>query len=145
MRSLLGLLLSVSVLLVSCGDDGADASSDPPAPSSRPVLVSGTAAGGDPARLATPLADRAAVAAYVRQFSDPFASKLTSAIDRIPVPSDSSLVAAVVAIGCDVPPGVDVERTIEGVVIEPHRLASPHQECFAPVTTVALAAVDDPQ
>ena len=52
--------------------------------------------------------------------------------------------AAVVAIGCDVPPGVDVRRAGDGIEITPQEVAAPHEECFAPVTTVALKPVPGP-
>ncbi len=45
--------------------------------------------------------------------------------------------AQVVSVGCDVPPGATVQ---DGVIV-PEKVASPLKECFAPVTTVALASV----
>ena len=49
---------------------------------------------------------------------------------------------AVVAIGCDVPPGrLGREQGPDGWVVTPHKVPSPLQECFAPVTSVAIVAV----
>ena len=48
---------------------------------------------------------------------------------------------AVVSIGCDVPPGVDGDQSADGWVFTPQEVARPLQECFAPVTSVALVAV----
>jgi hypothetical protein len=49
---------------------------------------------------------------------------------------------AVVAVGCDRPPGAVVSLDANGdVQITPEEVASPLQECLAPVTTVALASV----
>ena len=61
------------------------------------------------------------------------------------VPEGYTVMGAVVSIGCDVPPGVAVEQ-------EPGRLGlhaaqgapARCQECFAPVTSVAIVAVPPP-
>ena len=47
------------------------------------------------------------------------------------------VLAQVVAVGCDVPPGAHLE---DGVIV-PEDVPSPMEECFAPVTTVAVAGV----
>ena len=55
-------------------------------------------------------------------------------------PSDRLVMAQVVAVGCDRPPGVDVFAGQDGRVrLVPHQVASPLEECLAPVTTVAVA------
>lgn len=157
MRRILGtaLLLATLTLLAGCGSDAPGSVRDPGgAPASgrpcddgggdcytAPTLVSGTAAGGAVARRATPLPDDAAVTAYAAQFSEPFAARLTRAAARIEVAEFHTLVAAVVTVGCDVPPGVDVRRAGDGIEITAQKVAAPHEECFAPVTTVALAPV----
>jgi hypothetical protein len=49
---------------------------------------------------------------------------------------------AVVAVGCDRPPGAVVALDANGQVqITPEEVASPLQECLAAVTTVAVATV----
>jgi hypothetical protein len=58
------------------------------------------------------------------------------------VPSGQTLLGAVVAIGCDVPPGVTVQHADGGLAITALKVEKPREECFAPVTTVALVAVD---
>jgi hypothetical protein len=131
----LALLAMVLVALAGCGDDQAVTVSPPPVD---PVtLVSGTAGGGDLATSATDVSEHATLAAYVEQFDDPFAAKVTSAAGRVDVGNGQALLAQVVAIGCDAPPSAHVR----GDVIVPAKVASPLQECFAPVTTVALAVV----
>lgn len=160
MRRILGttLLLAALTLLTGCGSDAPGAAREPgggPASGrpcddgggdcyTAPTLVSGTSAGGEVSRRASPLPDEAAVTAYAAQFSEPFATKLTRAATRVEVPEGNTLVAAVVTVGCDVPPGVDVRRDGDGIEITPQEVAAPHEECFAPVTTVALAPVPGP-
>jgi hypothetical protein len=49
---------------------------------------------------------------------------------------------AVIAVGCDRPPGADVVVDGSGrVQILPHEVASPLEECLVAVTTVAIADV----
>ncbi|WP_284535919.1 hypothetical protein [Nocardioides sp. T2.26MG-1] len=156
MRRILGttILLTALALPVGCGSDDAGAGRGDRTPSAvdpcdegagdcyvAPTLVSGTAGGGEVSRRATELDDAAAVAAYVAEFSDSFAAKVTRAAGRVVIPEGNTLVAAVVSIGCDVPPGADVTRAGGGIEITPQKVPSPMKECLAPVTTVALAPV----
>jgi hypothetical protein len=138
MRPLLGtlaLMLALLPALTGCGDVDADVS--PHAEVEPVMLVSGTAGGGDPAAHTTDVSDDAALAAYVEQFDDPFAAKVTVAAGRVDIGNGQALMAQVVAIGCDVPRSAYVR----GETIVPAKVASPMKECFAPVTTVALAVV----
>lgn len=159
MRRILGTALLLTTLgITGCGSDAPGSARHPGgAPASgrpcddgagdcytAPTLVSGTAAGGEVAARATPLRDAAAVTAYATRFSEPFASKVTRAASRIDVSEGHVVVAAVVMVGCDVPPGVDVRRAGDGIAITPQEVPAPHPECFAPVTTVALAHVPEP-
>ncbi|GAW49837.1 MULTISPECIES: hypothetical protein [unclassified Nocardioides] len=138
MRQLLGTTLLAMTLLAGCGDDRA-AEVSPPAEVDPVTLVSGTAGRGAEATHATDVSEDAALATYVEQFDDPFAAKVSAAAGRIDVGSGQVLLAQVVAIGCDAPTSAHVR----GHVIVPAKVASPLQECFAPVTTVALAVVPD--
>lgn len=110
-------------------------------PGARVVLVSLTAAGGRVTTQASPLDTPAQVRAFARQFRMPaFDLRLEQALRRLG--NRRPVVGAVVANGCDIPPGVDVVYG-EGTTVRllPHEVASPLQECLAPVTTVALASV----
>ena len=144
MRRILGTTLLVPLLLAGCGegrDDGTGvtASADPPAPAVS--VVSGTAAGGQVEDGVTVLGDDAAIAAYAGLFGGPLGGRVTRAAEQVAVPVGDQLVAAVVAVGCDVPPDVEVTGAGQDVRFVPAKVPSPHQECFAAVTTVALAAV----
>jgi hypothetical protein len=163
MRRTLGtalLTVLLATVLTGCGSDTDSTAGDPPSststsgdPSSTPgegdgnftevALVSQTGAGGKVTNKGTELGDAAALAAFSQQFSDAtMSSKLAAAVAGADVPADQALVGAVVAIGCDVPPGVSVQQSDGGVTITPLKTASPKPECFAPVTTVALVTVD---
>ena len=143
------------VVLVGCGSSSSvatDPASDPAGNPSRapgPVagatvlpLISLTAAGGHPASVATTLGSASDIDRFVAQFRMPamriqVRQAATRAMDH-----GRQVVAQVVAVGCDRPPGVDVVGGDGGrVALVPHEVASPLQECLAPVTTVALATL----
>lgn len=137
MRLLLGAL-AVLLALAGCGEeDGTRQTTTDPPPPAAPILVHATAGGGDAATEATMLPDDAAVEAYVAQFDDVLAAKVQRAAGQVEVGGGLVLAAQVVAVGCDVPPSA----TYRDGAFEATKVASPLQECFAPVTTVALAAV----
>jgi hypothetical protein len=107
------------------------------------ALVSQSGAGGRVGERATVLDDSAAVTAFTRQFrTDAVANRIESEIRKADVPDDQTVLGAVVSVGCDVPPGVAVQRVSGGIVITPMKVKSPLQECLVAVTTVALVAVD---
>ena len=165
MNRLLGPSLLAVVLLAGCGDasssgavtdtTGASPSTGTPTSSASPsptkggtsldfqtvALVSQTAAGGTVDGNAVLLDDQAAREDFVAQFERRgMDRKIQQAIASATVPSGYSLLGAVVAIGCDVPPGVIVTQSPDGYVITAQKVPSPLQECFAPVTTVAIVA-----
>ena len=139
MRRLLGtlaVLLTALPLLTGCGDDvGAGQS---PAPGATPdvaiTLVHATAGKGDPEQRATDVTEQADLTAYVAQFSDELAARVTKAARTT---NANPVLAQVVSVGCDVPPGARLEDD----VFVPARVPSPMEECFAPVTTVAVGGV----
>jgi hypothetical protein len=169
-KRLLGSLLLGPLVLAGCGDasssgtalDGCKdtascAGSSSPIPSS-PVpsasasqvdgavtvaIVSQTAAGGHVMDHPVRLDDQAARAKFLAPFRGKGLDvKVRQAIASATVPSGDVLLGAVVAIGCDVPPAVDVGYLgTEGYVITPHPVDKPLQECLAPVTSVAIVAV----
>jgi hypothetical protein len=108
------------------------------------ALLSETAAGGEVEHRATVLDDASAVNGFAAQFeTGAMSDELTTAVREADVAEGQELAAAVVSIGCDVPPGVTVQKLEGGVAILPLKVKSPLKECFAPVTTVALVAVDE--
>ena len=134
------MLWIVCVLAVAgCGGSPGHA---PAAAGADVQLVSQTAGGGRTATRATQLRDQAAVDRFVAALEGPLAGKLRAAITESGGP-DARLFAQVVAVGCDVPPAATASVG-EQVVASPEPVPSPRQECFAPVTTVALVRVPAP-
>jgi hypothetical protein len=150
MRRTLGTLALLVIAvpgLAGCGaEEGVSPLPGRGSPSyGEPVLVSGTAGGGTVTAQPTVLDGPRALARYVRGFREPFASELERAARRLPVSDDEQLGAAVVSVGCDVPPGATVTGDADDVVIRAEEVRSPHHECFAPVTTVALVTMPRPR
>jgi hypothetical protein len=106
-------------------------------------LISMTGAGGQPQRTATQLNSTPDLKAFARQFRVPAMwHRIESEVgDKIGMPGHQ-LVGQIVSVGCDRPPGADVIVNSEGdVVLVPREVASPLEECLAPVTTVAVAVL----
>jgi len=106
------------------------------------AIVSQTAVGGKVDLDATPIADAGTRANFTAQFKRPsMDEKIAEAIAGATVPEGYTVMGAVVSIGCDVPPSVTVTQAPDGWIITPDAVASPLQECFAPVTSVAVVAI----
>ena len=146
-------LACVGVLLAGCGTGSssprATDGSTSPSPSGSAqgattiAVLSQTAGGGQVDLHARPLD----TPDQVRAFTQPLmqrglGSRIRKALAKADVPDGAHVYGAIVSIGCDVPPGVSVVRTDEGVQIVPHEVASPRPECLAPVTTVGLVALN---
>jgi len=172
MRRLLGTFLLV-LSLTACGSDPGDpgdtASSgeDSPTTSETPTtdspttdgpttdspepgadlveIVSETAAGGESGDPAVRVDRPAGLARLTRDFRRTgLTDKISSVVERIRLKEGQALYGAVIAVGCDVPPSASVEVTDGKVVITAGKIANPMPECFAPVTSVAIAVVDLP-
>ena len=160
MRRTLGPLFLTALLTcglaTGCGDDGGvatDSTSAGDRSSATPsgggsveftklALIGQSGAGGRVDQHATVLDSDAAVAAFARQFRTPSAQhRIETAISKADVPSDRTVVGAVVSLGCDVPPGVSVRGTGAALTITPMKVASPTPECLVAVTTIALVSV----
>ena len=72
------------------------------------------------------------------------AAKIRRVVQRNEVSEGQALYGQVIAIGCDVPPSATVTVEDGVVVIIAGKVVNPMPECFAPVTTVAIARVDLP-
>jgi hypothetical protein len=107
-------------------------------------MVTETAVGGMVSPGAVPLADTSAVQQFAGQFEDDrMQTRLIQLVDGLTVPDDQAAYAAIVALGCDVPPDVTVTSTDTGILIEPVASDASPVECVAPMTTVAVVLVDE--
>jgi hypothetical protein len=154
MRPTLGALLATTALLAAAGCGSATSSTTSPgtrpdSPSPGPVagahvfpLISMTGGGGRVSPLASELDTPAQVKAFTAQFRVPALTHRVTEVLQRAEPRGVALFGAVVAVGCDRPPGADVMLDSAGrVEIVPREVASPLPECLAEVTTVAVAAV----
>lgn len=167
-RSLGPLLLAplLAVTLAACGSDDADRADDPagdptttatppdmtgpdPSPSGPGGgsagpgyevvgLYSQTAAGGTATEELTPIGTPDELAAYVAQFrGGVLANQVTDAAED----AGGEVAAAVVGLGCDIPPGVEVTPSGDSFTVQPQKVTDPLQECLAPVTTVVVLSL----
>jgi hypothetical protein len=151
MRRTLGTLLATAVLAATaaCGSATSSTATGPNSPLPGPVtgahvypLISMTGGGGRMSQRASELDTPAQVRAFTSQFHLPALPHRISAVVTQVAPKAHLLYGAVVAVGCDRPPGVDVLLDGSGrVQIVPHEVASPLPECLAAVTTVAIVSV----
>lgn len=145
MKHRLGVLLTLP-LLAACGS-ASDGSGHGTAPSAQQdpgyrviALVSGANAGGTPTNALTWLQDDDATSQFAAQFRGDLQAKLHRLFAAPPVPAGEGLFAAVVAVGCDVPPGASAMPGMNGPMVEPSPVASPTASCAAPITTVAVVS-----
>jgi hypothetical protein len=107
------------------------------------ALLSETNAGGEVSPQPTLLDSPAAVTSFAGTFEGrSMADQIKAAVVKADVPEGEALVGTVVAVGCDVPPGVSVEWNGTGLEVTAHKVKEPSKECLAPVTTVSLLTVD---
>lgn len=159
MKRLLGpCLLTLALLCAGCGDASSSGATDRTSPSpthsptvsdpapSEPLtvaIVSETAAGGEVDLVAVPVEAEADRQAFTAQFErGELTEKIGAAIAAATIPEGFTVVGAVVAIGCDVPTSVEATKTPEGWVLDPE-IPKSNEQCFAPVTSVALVAVPE--
>jgi hypothetical protein len=166
MRRALGPLLLPFLLVVllagaaGCGDaTDATSGSASDSPSSAGTSSSGASPGAGPAETVamisqsnaggrvgpalTALDSRSAIASFAAQFhAGDLGGRLQEVVDQHDPGPGRVLAAAVVSIGCDIPSGVEVERTADGLQVTPRAAKGSTKECFVPVTTVAVVDVD---
>ena len=149
MRRTLGVLVVLGALvLAGCGDETTtgEADTEPRGEIDHELveMVTETAVGGMVSPGAVPLPDANAVHTFSAQFEDDrMETRLLQLVDGLDVPDDQATYAAVVAIGCEVPPDVVVTSTDTGILIEGTKPITKPVECLAPMTSVAVVLVDE--
>lgn len=150
MRRPLGALLASAALVATAGcGSSSSTSTGPDSPSPGPIagahvlpLISLTGGGGRVSTTATLLDTPSHVRGFGAQFRSPALGHQVAAAVARARQSGHLVYGAVIAVGCDRPPGADVALDDSGdVTITPRPVASPLPECLAPVTTVAVATV----
>ena len=105
------------------------------------MFVSESAVGGNVLSTATTIDGDQSIQEFAGQFEDPrMADRIADEAARIDVPDGESWLAAVVAVACDAPTDVSVERTPAGLQVTSPPVKTDKQ-CLVPVTTVALVTV----
>jgi hypothetical protein len=76
---------------------------------------------------------------YLRQFDSPsFLADLNAAVAAAEPEEGRALGLAVIEISCDEPPSAEVTQEGAKFFVTAGKVVNPHQECFAPVTSVAV-------
>lgn len=135
-------LLLILPLLAACGSSAhsGGGSSGHQAGYRVLALVSAPNAGGTPTTALTWLQNDAAASQFAAQFSGALPAKLRRAFAASPAPAGAARFAAVIAVGCDVPPGASAMAGMSGPAVEPSPVASPKPSCPAQITTVAVVS-----
>ncbi len=137
-------MLALVLAVAGCGDApepaGSGRTPSSVAPADAPVLVSGSAAGGRVSARAVPLAGPG-LGRLTAGLGGGLAEDVERAAAGTASPAGSAAYGAVVAVGCDVPPGAVLTRRDGQVFLHPRKATGGPVRCLAPVTTVALAVV----
>ncbi len=149
MRCLLAPLALTALLAAGCGsDDGSPDAGSPsngepttrgPVETGKVVILHGTGAGAtkeSEAAIALPGGtDR-----LVDGITNPLAHQVRAKVTEWHG-AEGSRLYGYVFVGCDVPSDVTVERQGDTYAVTPEYAGATHEECFAPVTSVALIPV----
>jgi len=152
------LLACTALLLGGCGSSssssvatapGSDPAGNPswtpgPIPGAHVLpLISMTGGGGVVSPVASVLTSPTDLRRFLAQLRVPaLQNRVRAAVRPALDDPDHVVVAQVVAVGCDRPPGVGVIAGRDGrVQLVPQEVASPLEECLAAVTTVAVAVL----
>ena len=146
-RRLGTLVAALALLVAGCGSSSSTDASPPAGIPSGPIpdaqvlpLVTIHGVAAHVSTRAVPLTTPRQRQAFFQQFPGAMVRQRVRGALRGPLQQGgSNLVGAVVASGCDVPPGVTATADGQGgVTIVAQEVASPLPECLIPVTTVAL-------
>ncbi|MGI8522191.1 MAG: hypothetical protein ACR2K3_02615 [Nocardioides sp.] len=144
------LLILPALALTACGTStssagGAGQPDSPHAPSPKVLaVVSMTGANGQVSVKPQALTPASNLARFTKDFrGEALGNQIRSVLQKQPPPTGMYAAGAVIAVGCDVPPGADVVETGSGYEVVAKEVASPKPECLAPVTSVAVVALPE--
>jgi hypothetical protein len=101
--------------------------------------VSEVAAGGEVAETATIIESDGELVRYLDQFRSPVLVDELTAVVQAADPAEGRVVGlAVIEISCNEPPSAEVVEDGGEYVVTAGKVVSPHPECYAPVTSVAV-------
>jgi hypothetical protein len=144
----LSVLVSLAALLLAaCGSGADDHASDPSStPAGEPTIIgvySATAAGGAGVGPVVDVGHFQGQTDLLGLIRGPLRAEVMSAITDTEIPDGQRLVGGIVAIGCGTPSSAELVDKGNGLTFAPVWKVKPPQECFAAVTSIALALLPD--
>lgn len=146
------LALAAAAALAGCGDNVSWEGEPPERADARVVeIVSGSAAGGSVDELVTVFKGPKDVDRYVQRFGTEFGNttigaEIGSAFRRYDEDPDTHVGAAIISVGCDVPPSATITEGAEEDtwLVRPGKVKDPVDACAVAVTSVAIVTVPVP-
>lgn len=106
-------------------------------------IISASNADGEADPRPVPVGDPASLDDFVAPLGADLGPRVRTAVRRAEVPAGQTLMAAVVAVGCDTPTGIELVQTFDGYEVTPV-LPKSGVQCLVAVTSVALFLVEAP-
>jgi len=139
----ISVLVLAALLLASCGSESPDKSA---ADVGEPTIIgvySGTAAGGEAVAPVVDVGHFEGQTDLLGMIRGPLRAEVMAAITDTVVPDGQRLVGGIVSIGCGTPSSAELVDKGAGLIFTPVWATKPPQECFAAVTSIALALLPD--
>jgi hypothetical protein len=139
----ISVLVLAAFLLSACGSESPDKSS---AVVGEPTIIgvySGTAAGGQEVAPVVDVGHFAGQTDLLGMIRGPLRAEVMAAITDTVIPDGQRLVGGIVSIGCGTPSSAELVDNGNGLTFTPIWKTKPPQECFAAVTSIALALLPD--
>ncbi len=145
----ISVLVVAAFLLAACGSEPSGSSgspSDDPQATGEPTIIgvySGTAAGGKAVAPVVDVGHFGGQTDLLGVIRGPLRAEVMTAITDTVIPDGQRLVGGIVSIGCGTPSSAELADKGNGLIFTPVWKTKPPQECFAAVTSIALALVPD--
>lgn len=143
----ISVLVLVALLLAACGSESSGSpGGDDPTAVGEPTLVgvySATAAGGKEVGPVVDVGHFEGQTDLLGMIRGPLRAEVMAAITDTEIPDGQRLVGGIVSIGCGTPSSAELVDKGNGITFAPVWKVKPPQECFAAVTSIALALLPD--